>query len=64
MPGNMSLIEAEVPLAKLSDYHSWLSSMTGGKGSYAIEFSHYEQVPSNEAQAVMAQYQPKAEDDD
>lgn len=64
LPGNMTLIEAEVPLAKLSDYHSRLSSMTGGKGSYAIEFSHYEQVPSNEAQAVMAQYQPKHDDDD
>ena len=64
LPGNMSLITAEVPLAKLSDYHSRLSSMTAGKGSYAIEFSHYEQVPGNEAQAVMAQYQPRHEDED
>jgi len=64
LPGNMTLIEAQVPLAKLSDYHSRLSSMTGGKGSYALEFSHYEPVPSNEAQAVMAQYQPKDDDDE
>lgn len=64
LPGNMSLITAEVPLAKLSDYHSRLSSMTGGKGTYSIEFSHYEQVPSNEAQAVMAQYQPKEDEED
>lgn len=59
LPGDLALISAEVPLAKLSDYHSRLSSITGGKGSYSMEFSHYENVPSMEAQAVISKYQPK-----
>lgn len=64
LPGGLSLVQAQVPLAKLSDYHSRLSSITGGKGSYSIEFSHYETVPSNEAQAVIAQYKPRKDEDE
>jgi elongation factor G len=59
LPGNMAVITAQVPLAKISDYHSRLSSITGGKGSYAIELSHYEPVPSNEVQQIIAQYKPR-----
>ncbi len=62
MPGGLSVIEAQVPLAKLSDYHSRLSSITGGKGSYSIEFSHYENVPSNEAQTIITQHKPKKDE--
>ncbi len=64
MPGGLSVIEAQVPLAKLSDYHSRLSSITGGKGSYSIEFSHYENVPANEAQAIITQHKPKKDEDE
>ena len=64
LPGNMALITAQVPLAKVSDYHSRLSSITGGKGSYAMEFSHYEPVPSNEVQQIIAQYRPKKDEDE
>ncbi len=64
LPGDLTLITAQVPLAKLSDYHSRLNSMTGGKGSFSMEFSHYENVPSNEAQAVVAAHTPSKEDDD
>lgn len=64
LPGDLALIQATVPLAKLSDYHSRLSSITGGKGSYSMEFSHYENVPSNEAQAVIAKYQPKKSEEE
>jgi elongation factor G len=64
MPGGLTLIEAQVPLAKLSDYHSRLSSITGGKGSYSIEFSHYENVPSNEVQKIIAQHKPKKDEDE
>ena len=64
LPGNLTLITAQVPLAKLSDYHSRLSSITGGKGSYAIELSHYENVPSNEAQNIIAQHKPKKDEDE
>jgi elongation factor G len=64
LPGNMAVITAQVPLAKISDYHSRLSSITGGKGSYSLEFSHYEPVPSNEAASVIAQHKPRKEEEE
>lgn len=59
LPGDLTIITAQVPLSKLSDYHSRLSSITGGKGSYTMELSHYENVPAMDAQAVIAKYQPR-----
>ncbi|MFQ5490879.1 MAG: elongation factor G [Phycisphaerae bacterium] len=59
MPGGMSVISASVPLAEVADYHSRLSSITGGRGSYSLEFSHYEQVPSNVQQQVIAEAKKK-----
>ncbi|MBI4716236.1 MAG: elongation factor G [Planctomycetes bacterium] len=53
LPGNMSLIKAIVPLAEVADYNSRLSSITGGQGSYAMEFSHYEVVPGNVQQQIV-----------
>jgi elongation factor G len=64
LPGGLTAITAQVPLAKLSDYHSRLSSMTGGKGSFAMDLSHYEPVPSNEVQQIIAQYKPKKDDEE
>ncbi len=64
LPGNLTVIKAQVPLAKVADYHSRLSSITGGKGSYSMELSHYEPVPGNEAQAVIAAYKPHKEEDE
>lgn len=43
--GGMSAIAAEVPLAEITEFQSRLKSLTGGQGSYSIEFSHYAQVP-------------------
>lgn len=64
LPGGMAIIKAQAPLAKLSDYHSRLSSITGGKGSYAMELSHYEPVPSNEAAPIIAAYKPHKDEDE
>ncbi|HVP11286.1 MAG TPA: elongation factor G [Phycisphaerae bacterium] len=64
LPGGLAVIKAQVPLSKVADYHSRLSSISGGKGSYAMEFSHYETVPSNEVQAIIAQYKPKKEEEE
>jgi translation elongation factor EF-G len=38
-PGNTASITGEVPLAEITDYASRLKSMTGGQGSYSIEFA-------------------------
>jgi elongation factor G len=64
LPGNYTVITAQAPLAKLADYHSRLSSITGGKGTYAMEFSHYEPVPSHESSAIMAQYKPRKDEEE
>ncbi|MBU0719039.1 MAG: elongation factor G [Planctomycetes bacterium] len=53
LPGNMTSIKAIVPLAELADYNSRVSSITGGQGSYSIEFSHYEVVPPNVQQQII-----------
>ena len=47
LPGGLSVITGRVPQAEMSDYHSRLSSITGGQGSYTMELSHYEAVPGN-----------------
>ncbi|GAG56659.1 unnamed protein product, partial [marine sediment metagenome] len=60
MPGNMTVIKAQVPLAEVSNYDSSLKSVTGGQGSYSMTLSHYEQVPSNVQQQVVAQYAKKS----
>ncbi|MEM7802360.1 MAG: elongation factor G, partial [Chloroflexota bacterium] len=44
--GSRTNIEAEVPLAEMQRYSADLRSMTGGRGVYGMEFSHYGRVPS------------------
>jgi elongation factor G len=53
IPGGMAVIKATVPLAEVADYNSRLSSITGGQGSYSLEFSHYEVVPGNVQQQII-----------
>ena len=54
-------VMAQAPLSELSSYQSRLNSLTGGQGRYTIEFSHYEQVPSNVQQQLASQYKLKDE---
>jgi len=61
LPGNMAMIRGQVPLAELADYNSRLSSITGGQGSYAMEFSHYEAVPGNVQQQIIDQHKKERE---
>jgi elongation factor G len=53
--GSMVQIKGQVPLSELNNYHSRLKSVTGGQGSYSIELSHYEAVPPNVQQQLVAQ---------
>src|SRR2546422_3297620 len=41
-------IKAEVPLSEMLSYDAELTSMTGGRGSYHMEMSRYEEVPGSE----------------
>jgi elongation factor G len=45
--GDMQTVMIEVPLAEVTTYARSLSSMTGGQGSFTMEFSHYDIVPGN-----------------
>lgn len=63
LPGDMAVIKARVPLAEMTNYQSQLKSVTGGQGSYAMELSHYDPVPANVQQQVVAQYKPKQEEE-
>lgn len=62
-PGNVTIVQARAPLAELATYARSLSSMTGGQGSYTMEFSHYEQVPAHEQQKVVASAQLKHDEE-
>jgi len=53
----MQVITAEVPLAEMFRYSSELRSVTGGRGSFEMEFARYDVVPSNVAQKVIAEAQ-------
>jgi elongation factor G len=43
---NMKVIEAKVPLKEMFGYATNLRSMTEGRGSFTMEFDHYEEVPA------------------
>ncbi|MCX5643365.1 MAG: elongation factor G [Phycisphaerae bacterium] len=64
LPGNFIVIKAQVPLAEVSQYTSQLKSVTGGRGSYSMTLSHYEPVPPNVQQQIVAQYGKKKEEEE
>ena len=51
--GRTSIIRATVPLKELQSYSADLNSMTGGRGTFEIEFSHYEEVPSDLSRRII-----------
>lgn len=64
LPGNQALIRATVPLAEVANYASQLKSVTGGQGSYSMELSHYDIVPPNVQQQIVAAYKPRGEEEE
>jgi elongation factor G len=51
--GGMTTIRAEVPMAEVLTYSQSLTSMTGGRGDYHMEFLRYEEVPAHIAQKLI-----------
>jgi elongation factor G len=45
--GSSTVIRAKVPMSEMLTYEQHLTSATGGRGSYHMEFSHYEEVPAH-----------------
>ncbi len=62
MRGGMISITGQVPMSEISDYQSELKSITGGQGSFTMDFSHYDPVPPNIQQELAGAYKPKAEE--
>ncbi|MBX3635794.1 MAG: elongation factor G [Rubrivivax sp.] len=60
-PGTM-IVRGLAPMSELSGYQSRLNSLTSGQGRYTIVLSHYEAVPPNVQQQLVAQFQVKDED--
>jgi len=61
--GGMMILEGQVPLSELDNYQAKLKAMTGGQGSYTLEFSRYEPVPPYVQQQLVAQHKPEAADE-
>jgi len=55
--GKLQVVKATVPLSEMFSYASDLRSLTGGRGSYSMKFSTYEQVPQKIASTIIAQAQ-------
>ena len=52
--GEVVSVRAQAPMAEMLTYESTLRSMTGGRGGYSMEFSHYEEVPGPLGDKVIA----------
>ena len=62
--GRVTVIDAEVPQSELLRYAQDLRSITQGRGSYAMEFDHYEPVPANLEPKVIEEAKRLREDDE
>jgi elongation factor G len=52
--GTMTIIKAQVPMSEMLTYEQHLTSATGGRGSYHMEYSHYDEVPSHLQTKIIA----------
>ncbi|MCJ7664577.1 MAG: hypothetical protein MUO24_10100, partial [Desulfobacterales bacterium] len=61
--GHNQVVKANVPMAEVLRYAPDLISMTGGKGSFTLEYSHYEEVPANIAERMVAEAHKEKEEE-
>ena len=52
--GATTIIKAQVPMSEMLTYEQHLTSATGGRGSYHMEYSHYDEVPSHLQTKIIA----------
>jgi elongation factor G len=52
--GGYQTVFTEIPLREVTTYSRTLSSMTGGQGSFSMEFAHYDVMPGNVQQEVIS----------
>src|SRR5881296_2068406 len=59
--GETAAVRAVVPMSEMLTYESSLRSMTGGRGGYSMEFSHYDEVPGQLAEKVVKEAKAEKE---
>ena len=62
--GDLQTVTAQVPLSEVTTYARSLSSMTGGQGSYTMDFSHYDVVPGNVQREIIEKAAHKDEEEE
>ncbi|MBT3311629.1 MAG: elongation factor G [Desulfobacterales bacterium] len=61
--GKYQIINANVPMSEFLSYAPDLRSMTGGRGIFTMEFSHYDEVPAHETQKILDEVNKEKEND-
>jgi elongation factor G len=61
--GDLQVLKADIPMAEVARYSTELKSMTGGEGTFTLEFSHYERVPSHLQDEIIERRKKEQEDD-
>jgi elongation factor G len=61
--GTRTVIEAQAPMAEVQHYAADLRSMTQGRGSYSMQFSHYEEVPAHIVQRIIDEAEKEKQKD-
>ena len=61
--GDTNVIEAHVPLSEIQRYTIDLKSMTQGRATYTMEFDHYEEVPAQLQEKIIAEAQKAKEEE-
>ena len=61
--GGETVIKAQAPLAELIDYPAELKAMTGGRGRYSLDLSHYEAVPAAVQKQLREAWKPRVEEE-
>jgi elongation factor G len=59
--GKNQVVKANVPMAEFLTYAPDLNSMTGGRGIFTMEFSHYEEVPAHISEKIVEEINKKKE---
>ncbi|GAX62812.1 translation elongation factor G [Candidatus Scalindua japonica] len=59
--GDLQVVQASIPMEEIKNYETELKSMTGGRGSYTMEFSHYDVVPSHLVPPIIEQSKKETE---
>jgi len=62
LKGKTQVVRAQVPMAEMLNYAPTINSMTGGRGNYHMEFSHYDEVPAHLAQKIIDQAKKEKEE--